>query len=86
MRIINTEKIKELLQKKGTTQKHFSQTVGVKEANISRALKGNGSISMNYVFDIANYFKVSPLSLTIDNNTKQSNTTATQQGQNNGTR
>ena len=71
MRTINTQRIKELLEKKGTTQKHLSQEIGVKEANISRAIKGNGGISMNYVFDIANYFKVAPLSLTIDNNTKQ---------------
>jgi len=73
MRKINTKKIEELLNKKGTSQKHFAETIGIKEPNVSRAFKGRGDISMNYVFDIANYFKVNPLSLTIENDTKQKN-------------
>lgn len=68
---LNTQHIKELLGKKGASQEDFANFLNVKPANISMAFNGKRNISTDYIFDIANYFKVSPYSLVIDNNTSK---------------
>ena len=79
-REINTQKVKDLLCKSNSTQKNFALSVGLKEPNLSKALKGERLIPMDYVFAIANFFKVKPISLTISNDTKHQDEKAMRRG------
>ena len=72
-RIINTEKIKELLEKNNKRQVDLAKHLHIPLSNMSMALKGDRNLSMGYVFEIASFFNVKPLSLTIQNDTKQKN-------------
>lgn len=63
-RRINHIKIKELLIKTGKKQKELALCIGCSEPQLSSGLKNKRQIPMGYVFDIASFFKVNPLSIT----------------------
>jgi len=74
-RKINIEKVKKLLKKSGKTQKEFASLVNMSEPVVSASFNGSRALPFDYVFEIASFFKVEPLSITIKNDTKN------QQGQ-----
>ncbi len=69
-RTINIEKVKELLEKSGKRQTDLAKYLRIPLSTVSMSFKGDRNLSMGYVFDIANFFNVKPLSLTIQNDTK----------------
>lgn len=43
------DKIKEIMQKQGLTQKQFAEAIGCTQQNISRLLNGKGHITENFL-------------------------------------
>lgn len=76
-RKINTNIVKDLLLKSGSTQKELASSIGLQAPSLSYALKGDRQIPMDYIFAIANFFEVEPISLTVSNDTKKQNKNAT---------
>ena len=55
---MNIEKIKELMQQKGTKQVELAKVAGVSEAFVTNMLKGYKNPSLEVAKRIANYFDV----------------------------
>ena len=70
-RTINTKKVKELLEKQSKRQVELANYLKIPKTTVSMSLKGDRNFPMGYVFELANFFNVNPLSLTIGNNTKK---------------
>jgi len=74
-RKINNQTIKNLLVEKQVTQKALADFAKIDEPNLSKALNDDRNISMDYVIDIAKFFEVNPISITVaytnENNTKE---------------
>ena len=83
-RKIDTQKVKKLFEKLGLTQKRLSDETGVPYTTLSYALNGERQIPMEYVFEIAHFFGVSPIDLTIKNDTTKKDKITTQQRRDNG--
>jgi len=60
MEKINTEKIKNLLEKKGSSQASFALAIGAKASLISAAFHGKRDIPMSKILKVSEFFKVSP--------------------------
>jgi len=71
MKLINTEKIKNLLQSKGLKNIDLASYLQLPPSSVSTALNGKRGLSMNYIFDLAEFFEVDAKSLTIENDTKE---------------
>lgn len=71
MRTIDTHKIKNLLSKNDKTQLELSKYLKLSASGLSDSINGKRPLSMKYVFDLASFFDVDAISLTIDNDTKQ---------------
>lgn len=56
--MVNIEKIKELMQQKGTKQVELAKVAGVSEAFVTNMLKGYKNPSLEVAKRIANYFDV----------------------------
>ena len=56
--MVNIEKIKELMQRKGTKQVELAKVAGVSEAFVTNMLKGYKNPSLEVAKRIANYFDV----------------------------
>ena len=69
-RKINTEKVKELLEKSGKKQIELANHLNIPNSSITMAFKGERGLSMGHIFELANFFNIKPLSLTIVNDTK----------------
>lgn len=70
MKLVNTRKVKKLLEQNGIKQIALAEHLGLPASGLSDSLNGKRPLSMNHVFDLADFFKVDAKSLTIDNNTK----------------
>lgn len=70
MKLINTKKVKDLLIKNNITQRTLSSYLGISPSGLSESLSKERPLSMNYIFDIASFFDVDAISLTIENDTK----------------
>ena len=66
MKKINTKKVKALLLEKGAKQIELARSIGMKTTGLSAALSGQRPMPMAYVFDVAAFFGVEPLSITLD--------------------
>lgn len=73
MKKIDINTINQLLDDRNITKSKLSLGIELPLPNLSMALNGKRPLSMNYVFDIANFFNVDAESLTKsylqDNNT-----------------
>jgi len=78
MKLINTQKVKDLLIEKGLKNIDLANHLGVPPSSISAAISSKRNISMNYIFDLAEFFDVEPKSLTYENDTKKHSTTPIQ--------
>ena len=66
MKQINIEKVNDLLRIKNTTQVELVKAIGISASSLNMSLRGIRHLSMNYVFDIAEFFDVPPITLTED--------------------
>lgn len=71
MKLVNTKKVKELLEKNGKKQIDLAQFLELPASGLSDSLNGKRPLSMNHIFGLASFFNVDAISLTIDNDTKQ---------------
>lgn len=67
---INIDKVNSLLSEKNKTATELAIYLDARLPNISNALNNKRAMPMNYIFEIAKFFKVEAKSLTIENNTK----------------
>lgn len=66
MKKINIKKVSKLLKENSTKQVDLARFIGITTTGLSMALTNRRPLPMNYVFDIASFFNVDPLSLTVD--------------------
>ena len=66
MKKIDTKKVKTLLRKKGAKQIALARSIGMTTTGLSAALLGQRPMPMAYVFDVATFLGVEPLSITIN--------------------
>lgn len=66
-RKININKINELLLEQNKSKKEFANTIDYPESNLCSALKkkNNRMIPMDYLIDIALFFNIEPIAITI---------------------
>ena len=63
-KIINKSEVKKLLSASAKSQKDLAEFIGYPESNLSACLgSGERNIPMGYVFSIASFLKVKPLSI-----------------------
>ena len=74
MKLIDTKKVKDLLKKHNKTQRALSTFLGIPPSGLNESLNKTRPLSMNYVFDIAEFFDVEAKSLTVENDTKTTKT------------
>jgi len=70
MKLVNTKKVKKLLEQNGTKQIALAEFLGLPASGLSDSLNGKRPLSMNHIFDLADFFQVDAKSLTVDNDTK----------------
>ena len=80
MKLIDTQKVKQLLQSHNKKNKELAEYLGIPSSGVSDALNGKRPLSMNYVFDLSAFFEVDPRSLTYEHCTKQPTQHATAKG------
>ena len=66
-RKININKINELLLEQNKSKKEFANTIDYPESNLCSALKKkqNRTLPMDYLIDVALFFNVEPIAITI---------------------
>ena len=80
MKLIDTQKVKHLLQSHNKKNKELAEYLGIPAPGVSDALNGKRPLSMNYVFELGSFFDVEPKSLTYEHCTKQPTKHATAKG------
>ncbi|MCD6433750.1 MAG: helix-turn-helix transcriptional regulator [Sulfurimonas sp.] len=68
---INTKKVKDLIKENGLKNVSLANHLGISPSGLSDSLNGKRPLSMNYIFDLANFFNVDAKSLTIENDTSK---------------